>query len=80
MKQDWQELTKITKGEDITIERIHLPKQGISIEGQFKLPHLARLTVEDQMFVIAFLRCHGSIKEMEALFGISYPTALWLGY
>jgi hypothetical protein len=29
---------------------------------------------EDQLFATAFLRCHGSIKEMEALFGISYPT------
>jgi hypothetical protein len=29
---------------------------------------------EDQIFVTAFLRCHGSIKGMEELFGISYPT------
>ena len=74
MKHDWQELTRLTKGEDIVIERVQLPKQGISVEGQFELPPLARLTVEDQMFIIAFIRCHGSIKEMEALFGISYPT------
>ena len=74
MTHDWQELTRLTKGEDIVIERTQLPKQGISIEGQFELPPLARLTVEDQMFIIAFIRCHGSIKEMEALFGISYPT------
>jgi len=24
--------------------------------------------------VMAFIRCHGSIKEMEEMFGISYPT------
>ena len=35
---------------------------------------LSRLTFEDQIFVIAFIRVHGSIKEMEELFGISYPT------
>jgi hypothetical protein len=23
---------------------------------------------------MAFIRCHGSIKEMEEMFGISYPT------
>jgi hypothetical protein len=23
---------------------------------------------------MAFVRCHGSIKEMEEMFGISYPT------
>ena len=74
MKHDWQELTRLTQGEDIIIERVQLPRQGISIDGEFALPALARLTVEDQMFVIAFIRCHGSIKEMENLFGISYPT------
>ena len=30
--------------------------------------------MEDQIFIIAFIRCHGSIKEMEELFDISYPT------
>jgi hypothetical protein len=44
------------------------------IEGQFELPQLARLNLEDQVFITAFVRCHGSIKEMEQIFGISYPT------
>ena len=74
MKHDWQELTRLTKGEEIIVERARLVKKGIVIEGEFELPALSRLTIEDQMFVIAFIRCHGSIKEMEALFGISYPT------
>ena len=74
MKNDWQELTRLTKGEEIIVERARLVKKGIAIEGEFELPALSRLTIEDQMFVIAFIRCHGSIKEMEALFGISYPT------
>jgi len=26
------------------------------------------------VFVTAFVRAHGSIKEMEQIFGISYPT------
>jgi len=30
--------------------------------------------VDDQVFVTAFVRCHGSIKEMERIFGVSYPT------
>jgi len=38
------------------------------------LPELARLGLEDQVFVMAFIRCHGSIKEMEKTFGVSYPT------
>src|SRR5579871_1048714 len=35
---------------------------------------LTRLSMEDQVFVAAFVRSHGSIKEMEQVFGVSYPT------
>jgi hypothetical protein len=53
--------------------------RDISIEGRFTLPPLATLTAEDQLFVMAFVRSHGSIKEMESSFGISYPTVKnWL--
>src|SRR5438132_8182918 len=71
---DWQELTHLTQGQPITVERVRLSATGIAIEGDFELPQLARLSVEDQVFVTAFVRSHGSIKEMEQVFGISYPT------
>jgi hypothetical protein len=74
MTQDWNELTKLTQGAAFSIERIRLKDKDIALEGSFELPPLARLTGEDQLFVTAFLRSHGSIKEMEAQFGISYPT------
>jgi hypothetical protein len=35
---------------------------------------LARLAMDDQVFITAFVRSHGSIKEMERIFGVSYPT------
>ena len=35
---------------------------------------MAQLAAEDQVFVAAFVRCHGSIKQMEKYFGVSYPT------
>ena len=74
MTLDWQELTKLTRGEAFTIEKVKMADREISIEGSFALAPLAKLTAEDQLFVTAFVRSHGSIKEMEALFGISYPT------
>src|SRR5262249_45271155 len=64
----------LTQGEPIVVERIRLMEKDIAIEGRFQLPQLAKLTAEDQVFVVAFVRSHGSIKEMERLFGISYPT------
>jgi hypothetical protein len=74
MTHEWQELTRMTRGEEIVVEKARMKKSGITIEGEFELPPLSRLTLEDQIFVIAFIRCHGSIKVMEELFGISYPT------
>ena len=71
---DWQELTRLTQGEPMVVERVRLASRNVAIEGAFELPQLARLNGEDQVFVIAFLRSHGSIKEMEQVFGVSYPT------
>lgn len=74
MAKEWHALTKMTRGEPVTVERIRLVNSDIIIEGSFTLPPLASLSAEDQVFVMAFVRCHGSIKEMEQMFGISYPT------
>lgn len=72
--KDWQELTQLTQGQYIVVERVRLTEKGIAIEGQFELPQLARLSMDDQIFITAFVRSHGSIKEMERVFGVSYPT------
>src|SRR5712691_6385220 len=71
---DWLELTRLTGGEPMTVERVRLARNGVAVEGSFELPQLSRLSLEDQVFVTAFVRCHGSIKEMERTFGVSYPT------
>ena len=72
--KDWQELTRLTQGAPLVVERVRLTDRDIALEGQFALPQLARLSAEDQVFVAAFLKSHGSIKEMEQVFGVSYPT------
>lgn len=72
--KDWQELTQLTQGQPILIERVRLTEKDIAIEGSFELPQLARLAMDDQIFITAFVRSHGSIKEMERVFGVSYPT------
>ena len=72
--QDWHALSELTRGRPIVVERVRLTEQDIAIEGAFELPRLAQLSAEDQVFVAAFVRSHGSIKEMEQVFGVSYPT------
>jgi hypothetical protein len=56
------------------VSRMICRECDVALEGTFEVGGLARLPVEDQLFVIAFVRNHGSIKKMERLFGISYPT------
>ena len=72
--KDWQELTVLTHGQPIVVERVRVAEKDIAIEGSFELPQLARLDMDDQIFITAFVRSHGSIKEMERIFGVSYPT------
>jgi hypothetical protein len=72
--RDWQELTQLTQRHPVVIERVRIADRDIAIEGSFELTQLARLDMEDQVFVTAFVRSHGSIKEMERIFGVSYPT------
>lgn len=67
-------MTQLTRGASILVERVRLADQDVVIEGSFELPPLARVSAEDQVFVAAFVRCHGSIKQMEKYFGVSYPT------
>ncbi|HUL75031.1 MAG TPA: DUF2089 family protein [Vicinamibacterales bacterium] len=74
MALDWEALTRLTSGSLFEIERVRLVNQDIAIEGRFTPPALAVLPAEDQVFVAAFVRSHGSIKQMEQLFGVSYPT------
>ncbi|PYX72822.1 MAG: RNA polymerase subunit sigma-70 [Acidobacteria bacterium] len=72
--KDWQELAQIVQGQRILVERVRITEKDIAIDGSFELPQLARLSMDDQIFITAFVRSHGSIKEMERIFGVSYPT------
>jgi hypothetical protein len=74
MGNEWHELTDLTGDRPFVITRVRLEKSGVAIDGEFELPPLARLRYEDQVFVGEFVRSHGSIKDMEKAFGVSYPT------
>jgi hypothetical protein len=74
MSSEWHDLTNLTGNKEFSISRVTLKESGIAIEGEFELPPLGRLSFEDQVFVAEFIRVHGSIKQMEETFGVSYPT------
>lgn len=58
----------------LRVSRMACSSCGMVMEGDFELSPLGKLSPEDQAFVMAFVRHHGSIKKMESLFDISYPT------
>ncbi len=74
MAHDWIQLTNMTSNKELLVEKVRVVSDDISIEGSFELPPLAKMDAEDQVFIAAFVKSHGSIKEMERIFGISYPT------
>ena len=74
MYHSWKKLASLTGGKKFLIKKVSIPEEEIDIEGNFELPPLAELSMEDQIFAAAFIKTHGSIKQMETIFGISYPT------
>lgn len=61
-------------GQPMKIRQLHCEPCGLNLDGDFEVSALARLSLEEQLFLTAFLRQHGNIRRMERLFGISYPT------
>lgn len=47
---------------------------GTAIEGDFTLPVLAQLRPEEQEFLLAFVQCSGSLKDLARIYSVSYPT------
>lgn len=49
-------------------------KCGSELNGHFHGCDFCDLSQEDAFFVLTFLKCRGSIKDVEKELGISYPT------
>jgi len=58
------------------IREYHCSKCATTIRGDFPFRggNLAGLAKHEQEFIEQFVRCRGSIKEMEKVLGVSYPT------
>ncbi len=74
MKHDWQQLVKMSGSRSLIVEKVYIPDLDIHIEGEFVIPEFMTLNADDQIFTAGFIKSGGSIKEMEKMFGISYPT------
>ena len=61
-------------GGEYEITRCTCTKCGSELAGHFSGCDFCNLTDDEQYFVLTFLKCRGSIKDMEKELGISYPT------
>lgn len=50
------------------------PGCAMQLEARFELPELLRLDRDDLAFVLEFVRCSGSLKDLCTTRGQSYPT------
>ncbi len=61
-------------GGDMTVTRLKCENCGTELNGSFSPCRFCRLEDRYLQFVETFLRCRGSIKEVEKALGVSYPT------
>jgi len=59
---------------ELAVSRLSCAACNTRIETELPLPPLLRLPAELQEFILVFLRCRGSIRDVEKVLGISYPT------
>ena len=60
--------------ESLSVTRLHCRNCDTTIEGQFDVGRLGRLTPEQIGFVETFIRCEGKLNRMEPELDLSYPT------
>lgn len=59
---------------EMTISSLSCTHCQTRLDGSFASCKFCRLPVEQQEFVEVFIKCRGSIKDVEKELGISYPT------
>lgn len=58
----------------VVVSKIECGNCHTLFEGKFDIPLLDKLSEADLTFIINFVKCSGSLKEMAAQHGVSYPT------
>ncbi len=60
--------------EDFSITKLTCTTCGSELTGDFEGGRFYSLSDNDQYFIEVFVKCRGSIKEVEKELGVSYPT------
>ena len=58
----------------LQVKQMHCESCGTEVTGIYLLPLISQLTVDDQKFIIDFIKSSGSLKIMAQNMKLSYPT------
>jgi hypothetical protein len=58
----------------LNVAQLACPNCSTGVSGNFPLPVFLQLTADEQEFILKFFLTSGSIKEVAAQIGNSYPT------
>ena len=58
----------------LRVRSLHCPDCDTTITGDYAIHPVMMLKSEEQEFVLNFIKCSGSLKQMAADMGLSYPT------
>lgn len=58
----------------LKVKQLHCESCETDVIGLYPLPLITQLTVEDQKFVVDFVKASGSLKVMAQNMKLSYPT------
>ena len=58
----------------VQVTKIEWGDCGTRFEGRFEIPKLLNLSPDQIRFVVDFVKCSGSLKQMAKLQNVSYPT------
>lgn len=58
----------------LEVQVLRCTQCGTRVEGEFAFSPLLLLNAEDRKFVLDFVLCSGSLKQMASQYSLSYPT------
>lgn len=58
----------------LNVKSLVCPECKTEVTGQYELPLLAKLSPDEQQFILKFVKSSGSLKEMAKELSLSYPT------
>lgn len=59
---------------DLNVVKIECAHCNTKFEGQFEISALLKLAEDELQFILDFVKCSGSLKDMAAIQQVSYPT------